>query len=815
MMIPHIRQQQHPPRTPTKRCSFATKAHREEVSSQGTGRTRGNVFSQQQQQEDTVPQFSNVSIIDFDATRIHEYGQSPQHLEQLVEQLEQMESLTISDMQPLIRPLVQACKLLRDKERAADLAERILFNCLARIPSNVSERFEECRSDDLNRSTSLPYPDQSMYTTVMSIVGSLRTEESANRVNRLLRLMMAEHRTELLYLEQVGKDPDDYFVRAAKPNLGTLKALLRAWAVSQTATGAKEAENVLVEMEELSGMRSSDGVGSSGGLSSDPTKNNDGKRYTIRPPDVECYNMVLSAYSRVPAERHPRVTDRARALFRRMQHLEEHGDNFKLEWFSYHSFLKCVEKAIRASKHELDGSFIADLESIIPALSTLEIPDSFLKMYEDQGVHPRASAFGIVVAAILHQTSSEIRIKQADNLMRQMVGEMPFSHASAQGVPLPQLWPSQETFVAVAKAWRHGQLREADRALERIESLASHSSYLSLNHFHLAMKTWKDSREPMAPRIVQAFLDRIWDPLSNHVATGETIALAMHTWVNSTEDESARRVEGILSEAISKYQETKSYILNETHLDLTLKAWQGLCKAGKRYEGTYGLLYPAEHARSHLDNLQASAVWDPRNYRHYSTCLKAWVYQVLVPTDDETLPAREAASLLENLEKHSCEQAPAPHCNMVMQACVRDDISNSQKPEVYSIAMKTFNNGSHDPYSYILAVEIVKRYANELRDDHLQFISDIVQTCRDSGQLTQTLMYEAIEVLGKEELKRLFHFTDSYADMILKERSTKLRRKGKKLQWKDRQTPRGLQVANLPVSWSQNTEIRNGRTEKL
>ena len=235
----------------------------------------------------------------------------------LVDQLEELETLTYADMQPLIRPLIRACERIKyRKESAADLAERILFNCLARLPSDIAERFNEDR-DSSDPTTLLPYPDHAIYSKVMSIIGKIRSEDAANRVNRLFRLMTAEHRAEFLFMAENGISPDKHSIRAAEPNTSNFKSLLRAWCTAGSANASKEAENVLIEMEELSGLRHVN-----------PTELS-GRSYVIAPPDVACYNMVLSAYSRVDNRRHPLVFDRARALFRRMQQLEQNG-NFKI-----------------------------------------------------------------------------------------------------------------------------------------------------------------------------------------------------------------------------------------------------------------------------------------------------------------------------------------------------------------------------------------------------------------------------------------------------------------------------------------------------
>jgi hypothetical protein len=632
----------------------------------------------------------------------------------------------------------------------------------------------------------------------MSVVGDELSEDAANRANRLFRLLTAEHRAELSYLLEAGEDPDDYPIRAAQPSAATFKALVRAWAVAGTPTGAKEAEGVLVEMEELSGMRG--GVGS--GLQ---------QRFAIRQPDVQCYNMVLSAYSRVPVDRYPRVTDRALSLFRRMKHIAGVQEGFSLGWFSYHAFLQCTQTFLKSSKVPMDDAMIECLASITPEIVTVNIPRSFLRMYEETGVHPRSWGFGVLARALVHGTSSESRLNQADLLIRQMTGELPFQESIEGKALLSQFWPSQESLVAVASAWQKSNLPDAKEATERIRLIASQSSYLSLHHVHVAMTAWEESRLREAPYVVEALLDRVLNESSSYEATGETFAIAMRTWTRSSQSESPQKVEDLLNKMRSLFEESRSprYLPNETHLDLTLQAWSRLCRDGRQYPGKNGILYPAQHASAHLDELQPfSDSWDPRNYRHYSTVLKAWAHQVVLRDTPDVFPAREAASLLADMESRSSVPPPAPHCNMVLQACLRDYESTARRREAYDIALQTFDKGRHDSFSYILVVQAVKTMSEGHDDDNLKLIESIVESCRTSGMLTQSLIYEAIEVLGKESMKRFFHFSDTYVDMIVRQRSTQLVRDGKKLRWLQ-QPPTGLKINNLPKPWSRYSEISN------
>ena len=762
----------------------------------------------QQTDEQEIPEANTLtqldfSILDMDATRTNAYTWKPEDLELLTNQLEEVETLNQSDILLLINPLVEACSRLQQKDKAADLSERILFNCLARIPSDIATRFQDNHTETgTDVSSSWPYPSQELYTKVMTIVGGLRSEDAANRVNRLFRLMTAEYRAELLYTQQAIKIPNHASVKSAAPSMSTFKTLLRAWSVSRTAMGAKEAENVLVEMEELSGRR--------GDISGHTPNTNKSKvrNFSIAPPDIECYNMVLTAYSRVSSKHHPLVANRFCALFRRMRQLEDAG-NFSLDWFSYRAYLKCVQGIMDHSNESLDDTIVADLERIVPQLATVAIPNSFFSLHHSEGVHPRAWAFSIVIKGLLHKTVAESRVRTADRLVRERIGVDAFlDDILEDDVSRAQMWQSAETLVALTVAWRQSQLVGSEDALKRVQSWAIQSSYLTLHHRHIAMQVWSDSRSPEAPQIVQALLDGTLHPSSPHRPTRQTFTIAMHTWIRSNQANLANKVEHILFTMRDKYREEHDarYIADDTHLNLVLKAWQALCTDGQQYTGENGFLYPAQHACAHLDHMQASNGWNPRNYGHYSTCLKAWASQVVKEDDHDTFPAREAAFLLSVMQHRSGACPPAPHCNMVLLACARDDIPPTRRFEAYEIALDTFNKGNRDTFSYILAVVIVKLSVFELKQDHLDFIESVVRTCRDSGQLTQALIYEAIEVLGKTQLESLFHFPPSYVDMILENRSTRLVRKdGKKLRWTG-QIPHGLNTMNLPKSWSRNTE---------
>eukprot|EP00977_Amphora_coffeiformis_P017585 scaffold5795_cov165-Amphora_coffeaeformis.AAC.12 len=767
-------------------------------------------YSQKNDNQETTPTNNinqlDLSILDMDVTRINAFAKTPEDMEVLVDQLEDVESLTHSDIRLLITPLVQLCSTFQEKDKAAELAERILFNCLARIPSDIATRFQDNPTEsESDSSTAWPYPNQELYTKVMKIVGALRSEDAANRVNRLFRLMAAEYHSELLYMKQAGKNPDDYAIKAAAPSMSTFKSLLRAWAVAGTAIGTKEAEDVLVKMEELSGRR-----GYMSGSAAITDKPDDVRSFSIQPPDHECYNMVLTSYSKVNLKRHPLVVDRVFALFRRMQQLENAG-HFSLDWFSYNAYLRCIQAIMDNSKESLDDTIAGELERIIPPLATVTVPKGFSYPYHagKEGVHPRAWAFGMVIKALLHKTLDEARIRTADRLIQQRVGES----ASADfvfedDVPHSELWPSAETLVVLDAAWRQSQLSESKDAFTRIQSWATQSSYPTLHHMHMDMEVWEDSQSPQAPHIVRALLDGTMDTSSRYRPNGRTFAIAMRIWMRSNEPNRGSIVEDFLSMMYDKFDEErdKRYTVNETHIDLVLQAWQGMSKDGKRYAGENGFLYPAQHACAHLDIIQGSKGWDPRNSKHYNTCIKAWSDQVVDGDDHDTFPAREAASLLAEMEHRSGEYPPIPHCNMVLQACARVDIPPTRRAEAYEIALDIFNKADRNTLTYILAVVVAKRSMSELNQDRVDFIASVVRMCRDSGHLTQRLIIEAIEVLGKAELASLFHLTESYADMIVENRSARMVRgeNGKDLRWTG-ELPQGLKIGNIARSWSRNT----------
>jgi hypothetical protein len=428
-------------------------------------------------------------------------------------------------------------------------------------------------------------------------------------------------------------------------------------------------------------------------------------------------------------------------------------------------------------------------------------------------VHPRAWAFGIVVEAIIHGMVDKTRLETADRLLRGMVGEISFDGlvASEQNDLLSELWPSQELLVSPIRAWRKSGLPDSKSMREHIKSIAIQSTYPRLYAMHLAMKTWETSLTPEAVLIVDSLLDRLLQPTSDFKPTKETFAIVMRTWMVSKEAKRGLMVEYLLLRMRDLRRILGTSIMpNDTHFGLVLDTWQTLSEDGQKYLGKHGLLYPAQHACLHLkDVLQSRQTWADSNYLHYSSCLKAWTRQVLESHDTEIiLPAREAAKLLDQMEYLSGAVPPAPHCNMVIQSCLRDDALLNHKREVYDIAMKTFNKGSHDNMSFILVVDFVKKSFETLEKVHLKFIESIVRVARDEGKLTQALIFEAVEVLGREQLKKLFHFSDSYARIIERERSDMLGRpEGKKLVWKW-PVPQGLKLQNLPRSWSRRTDFR-------
>jgi hypothetical protein len=186
-----------------------------------------------------------ISIYDMDYFRLRDIDDI-QEFESLVDQLEQMPTLTSDDIGPLLVPLTRRTCELGFGMRGAEITERVLFDCLSRLPLNYADRKPEH-----------PYPVATMYNRSIIAWGNLRTHEGAKRAERIFQLMMSEYKQEAEWVrekqqKQQGVDGIIYSVRAEHPDRRCFKSLLRAWAISGSPHGPARAYNILLEMERLS-----------------------------------------------------------------------------------------------------------------------------------------------------------------------------------------------------------------------------------------------------------------------------------------------------------------------------------------------------------------------------------------------------------------------------------------------------------------------------------------------------------------------------------------------------------------------------------
>jgi hypothetical protein len=78
--------------------------------------------------------------------------------------------------------------------RGAEITERVLFDCLSRLPPNYADRNPEH-----------PYPVTTMYNRAIIAWGNLRTQEAAQRAEKIFQLMMSEYNQEADWVRQQNK----------------------------------------------------------------------------------------------------------------------------------------------------------------------------------------------------------------------------------------------------------------------------------------------------------------------------------------------------------------------------------------------------------------------------------------------------------------------------------------------------------------------------------------------------------------------------------------------------------------------------------
>lgn len=781
-------------------------------------------------------------------------------LESLVDQLEHMPSLTAEDVGPLLVPLTRRTCELGFGMRGAEITERVLFICLSRLPPDYESRTAVAANH--------PYPNTTMYNRAIIAWGNLRTPESAQRAEKIFQLMMSEYLQEAEWVRKEQKQnllenhdtssekESSMVVRAPQPCRRCYKSLLRAHAVSGAPNGPARAYDILSEMERLSDIsrildshnarqaqvqqqnqqqsqpdtallvdkiREETGPnnGSNSNMNNIPfgvPKDRDlalgGGSFThlsIERPDQATYNSVLSAYAKAFVLKHPHALNRIKLLVNRMHALYEiTGDEeFTLDWISYHAVLRAYSKFTAYSTDPLDPSFVEEVQGI---LRQIHRDEQRLKLQGKSPISDNLSmpwAYGVAIEAWTKTLPVADGVQRADDIVMALLGKKKLEH-----IPNPSMgkWPRQDSIMQVVRAWQRSGLPEAEQRIERLLRVVVETPYKRIYLLNESMESWTRSDWEHAPEVVEKMLEWSFSRMTPECKpTGQTFMIAIKAWLTSKSDGAPYRAELIMQKMVQIYDQSgdRYYRPGEVHLRYVFTAWMNRSGDGRRYYGTAGNKYPAEHVDSLLAQYRG-ADWNDNVYGLYAMAIRTWARQSLPPGETEPNPLHRAVALLNELGELTGSLDAYP-CNWVIQACCRKQQTMEGRREAYGIAMDTFRRGQRNPRTFVLLMKALRAQIPVFDAKHHQLVEELFHECCSSGLLSQDMVWEIASIAPAKVLHKLFRIHFNSASFVVQVRDQQSGGHDSAL-WNEN-PPTSLLVQNLPREWSARVKVNNARPQ--
>jgi hypothetical protein len=792
-----------------------------------------------------------ISIYDIDYYRLRDID-NIEDLESLVDQLESMPTLTSEDIGPLLVPLTRRTCELGFGMRGAEITERVLFDCLSRLPPNYADRNPEH-----------PYPVSTMYNRAIIAWGNLRTQEAAQRAEKIFQLMMSEYNQEADWVRKQNKKQQQavdgsndgifHTVRAEQPDRRCFKSLLRAWAISGAPNGPARAYEILLEMERLSDVSQVlqsiklkkelekqqqqlqqvdnneetplDGVGEKvisnvkmdGSAVPFGVVNNDGgavpfgrpqegagsaSPLQIERPDQACYNSVLSAYAKAMVLKHPHALNRIKHLIDRMAALyEATGDEeYTLDWISYHAVLRAYSKYAAYSADALDRSFVEEVEAI---LRQIYRDDQRMLRLGKRPITENLSmswAYGVAIEAWTKTLPIAEGVQRADDIIMALLGNKKLENLPDPG----RGWARQENIIQVVRTWQRSGLPESDERIERLMRVVVESPYERIHFLHDSMEAWVKSDWELAPEVIEKMLEWSFTRMDNSSCrpTGETFMIAIKAWLRSKSEGAPYRAELILQKLVQIYEQERDpyYRPREVHLRYVITAWMNRCEDGRRYYGLAGNnMYPAEHVEGLLV-LYRNADWNENMYGVYAMAIRTWAKQRVAPGEHEPNPLRRSVALLNELGEKT-GRFDAYTCNFVLEACCRGQQTVEGRREAYAIAMDTFSRGKRNPRTFVLLMKVLRAQILEFDKVQQQLVEDLFHECCSMGFLSQDMVWEIASIATPSLLNKLFKVSHQYANFVVQVRDHRARGVSISGVWTEN-PPTDLLVQNLPKQWS-------------
>ena len=442
-------------------------------------------------------------------------------LAKYVDEIESLSPLRKEHLQWIYPLMVATSKLC--SITGARLTEQLLAVCLASIASD--------RSNEAIAKV-LPYPNRGMYTLAITAWTNANTpnDYGAKRATKVLELMAKEYTSEVDFVNHLDQEQGvQRPVMAPAPHLINYTNVIDAWAKSQTINAPLEAQQLLDDLEQHSGINEI--------LSTGHVVEN------VHPltPDLICYNLVMSSWCR---STHRDAIQQAKRILERLKKLHEitgdtgyrpnvHTYSILIHTYGIQRGLNMVSRPVEAeqllkdmydvytSKERVIGEEtvkpnIITYNSVMQAWANVGNPQRaeailMALMGREDGITtvpvvsrlvPTTISFHIVINGWAKHGGSEAgeRAEAILDLMSQL--------KDADGISTP-IKPMVKTFNAVMNAWSRSKVPHgADRAESILTSMLGIDSFHKANSFSFVTALHAHAMSPSEGGAIRAEIGR-------------------------------------------------------------------------------------------------------------------------------------------------------------------------------------------------------------------------------------------------------------------------------------------------------------------
>ena len=647
-------------------------------------------------------------------------------LERFVEEIESISPLRSVHLE-WIHPLMSATSNL-SSEQGAKLTERLLDACLAHIT--------EGRSREALAKV-LPYPRQEMYNMAITAWTKAITTNGygAKRATKVLETMVEEYKLEVDFINGMDKSLTmERPIMTAAPHLINYSSVINAWAKSDTIDGPNNAENLLSELEQRSGI---DNILRTGMV--------EGELHPLA-PDLICYNTVMSAWSR---SNHPNAISKVEGIMARLKKLHEITgySRYRPDVHTYTILIDAYAKQ-RGPKGE-----VRPLQAERVLQEMYDFYTSRDRVVGETAVRPNVVAYNNVMRAWANAGQPQ----RAETILRALM-DKPGGLTTVS--VLPRTTPSLVSFHIVITGWaRHGGPEAGERAeaiLKLMDEVKDSDGIPmpikpTVRTFNAVMHAWSRSGIVEGAERAESILTSLLNEEGGNQPTHISFATALHAHAMSAAEGGALRAEQVLHKQKLYWQRTRSENVRpaEPSYASVLLAWNLRSANTNQVNG----LYAAEHAEAVLERFKEETGEMP-SFKMFQDAIEAWArhdpHGILADGPNKVNRARLLLQqlVLERPKELSNNSLPF---GIMLRVCTTPMPSASLRREAFFTAIDSYNRlQADDRFStqwiiYMEMFNMLKVQLPEKRDAMFSSLAEsIFHDCCDDGWLGPSTIKAAL-----------------------------------------------------------------------